>query len=135
MPIQRSDSSSPTLSRANCSPAPIGSARLRASPRRSPHSRAIGYSGKPIRVLIGLDAGGRIVAAKLVEQHEPIVLIGIPAAKLTAFIRGYVGRTIGEAPEQPSAGLPADIISGATVTTMVIGDSITRSAIRVAQSR
>src|SRR5579875_1383757 len=94
-----------------------------------------GYSGKPIRILIAVDFRGRIVAAKLVEQHEPIVLIGIPAAKLTAFIRGYIGRTIGEAPEQPSAGLPADIISGATVTTMVIGDSITRSAIRVAQSR
>jgi NosR/NirI family transcriptional regulator, nitrous oxide reductase regulator len=37
-----------------------------------------GYSGKPIRILIGIDLSGRIVGAKLVEHHEPIVLIGIP---------------------------------------------------------
>jgi NosR/NirI family transcriptional regulator, nitrous oxide reductase regulator len=94
-----------------------------------------GYSGKPIRILIGIDLNGRIVGAKLVEHHEPIVLIGIPAAKLTAFIQAYVGLDIGKSPEAAIKGMPADIISGATVTTMVIGDSIARSAIRVAESR
>lgn len=94
-----------------------------------------GYSGKPIRILVGIDLNGRIVGAKLVEHHEPIVLIGIPPAKLTAFIRAYVGLDIGKSPETAVNGMPADIISGATVTTMVIGDSITRSAIRIAQSR
>jgi NosR/NirI family transcriptional regulator, nitrous oxide reductase regulator len=94
-----------------------------------------GYSGKPIRILVGIDINGRIVGAKLVEHHEPIVLIGIPAAKLTAFIHGYVGLDIGKSPETTLDSLPVDIISGATVTTMVIGDSITRSAIQVAQSR
>jgi NosR/NirI family nitrous oxide reductase transcriptional regulator len=94
-----------------------------------------GYSGKPIRIVIGIDLGGRIVGAKLVEHHEPIVLIGIPAAKLLALIQGYVGHKVGEAPMTVAGGPPTDVISGATVTTMVIGDSITRSALRIAQSR
>ena len=93
-----------------------------------------GYSGKPIRILVGIDLKGGIVGAKLVEQHEPIVLVGIPPAKLTAFIHSYVGRNIGDCTkvaDEPTV----DIISGATVTTMVIGDTITRSAIKIAQSR
>ena len=30
--------------------------------------------------------------ARLVEHKEPIVLIGIPERKITAFIDGYIGR-------------------------------------------
>lgn len=94
-----------------------------------------GYSGKPIRILIGIDLGGRIVGAKLVEHHEPIVLVGIPAAKLEAFIRSYVGQRAVDAVKQAASDSSVDIISGATVTTMVIGDSIVRSAIKVAEAR
>jgi len=39
---------------------------------------AVGYSGKPIRIAIGIDTRGVITGAKLVEHHEPIVLVGIP---------------------------------------------------------
>jgi NosR/NirI family nitrous oxide reductase transcriptional regulator len=94
-----------------------------------------GYSGKPIRILVGIDLSGRIVGAKLVEHHEPIVLVGIPAAKLVALIHDYVGHNIGDVAAATAGGPPTDIISGATVTSMVIADSITRSAIRVAESR
>ncbi|MFV0298815.1 MAG: 4Fe-4S binding protein, partial [Hyphomicrobiaceae bacterium] len=93
-----------------------------------------GYSGKPIRILIGIDVDGRIVGAKLVEHHEPIVLAGIPAAKLEAFIQSYVGQRAADALKRTPSNSQLDIISGATVTTMVIGDSITRSAIKVAES-
>src|SRR3546814_4786995 len=37
-----------------------------------------GYSGKPIHTLVGLDLEATIVGARMVEHHEPIVLIGIP---------------------------------------------------------
>ncbi|SDT57116.1 NosR/NirI family protein [Bradyrhizobium canariense] len=94
-----------------------------------------GYSGKPIRILIGIDLSGRIVGAKLVEHHEPIVLVGIPAEKLVAFIQSYVGHNASDGLKRPVGNSSIDIISGATVTTMVIGDSITRSAIRIAESR
>ena len=37
-----------------------------------------GYSGKPIRMLAGLDKNGVIVGLKVAEHHEPILLAGIP---------------------------------------------------------
>lgn len=93
---------------------------------------AMGYSGKPIRILIGLTKDGKIAGAKLMEHHEPIVLIGIPPARINAFINGYIGQDvsgISAISERP----PVDIVSGATVTVMVIGDSIMRSARRMAR--
>ncbi|WP_417250914.1 4Fe-4S binding protein [Castellaniella sp.] len=92
-----------------------------------------GYSSRPIDTLIGLTLDGQIVAAKLVEHHEPIVLIGIPEARVEAFIQGYVGKNYIKEPPRPGAPPPVDIISGATVTLMVIGDSITRSVLAVAR--
>ena len=94
-----------------------------------------GYSGKPISILIGISLDGKIVGAKLAAHHEPIVLIGIPQAKIENFIHSYVGLSYADAPAALRRGPPVDIVSGATVTTMVIGDTITRSAIRIAQSR
>jgi len=93
-----------------------------------------GYSSKPIDVLVGLADNGRIVGAKLVEHHEPIVLIGIPQSKVDHFIQGYVGLNFLDSPPRHGAPPPVDIVSGATVTLMVIGDSITRSAILVARA-
>lgn len=93
-----------------------------------------GYSGKPISILIGLSLDGKIVSAKLVAHHEPIVLVGIPLEKIENFIHGYVGLSYADIPAAMRKP-PVDIVSGATVTTMVIGDTITRSAVRVAQSR
>ncbi len=92
-----------------------------------------GYSSKPIDTLIGLSLDGQIVGARLVEHHEPIVLIGIPEARVEAFIQGYVGQNYVKQPPRPGAPPPVDIISGATVTLMVIGDSITRSVLAVAR--
>jgi NosR/NirI family nitrous oxide reductase transcriptional regulator len=94
-----------------------------------------GYSGKPISIAVGISLDGKIAGAKLVEHHEPIVLIGIPQGKIENFLNGYVGLNYADAPTALRRGPPVDIVSGATVTTMVIGDSITRSAIRIAQSR
>jgi NosR/NirI family transcriptional regulator, nitrous oxide reductase regulator len=91
-----------------------------------------GYSGKPISILIALDRAGHITAAKLVEHHEPIVLVGIAESRVVHFIQGYVGRSV---VAQDSASTPADLVSGATVSMMVIGDSIMRSSIKVAQAR
>jgi len=92
-----------------------------------------GYSSKPIDIVVGLDNSGTIVGAKLVKHHEPIVLIGIPQSKVDAFIQGYVGLNMITTPRRPGAPPPVDIISGATVTLMVIGDSITRSVMAVAR--
>ena len=94
---------------------------------------AIGYSGKPIHVLLALDLEGVLVGAKLVEHHEPIVLIGIPEDEITAVIDGYLGLDIGEAARAAPGDRDIDIVSGATVTIMVIDDSILRAGIKVAR--
>ncbi len=95
---------------------------------------SVGYSGKPINIVIGLSDAGVIVGAKLVEHHEPIVLIGIPQSKVEHFIQGYVGLNYRDIPSVTRNGPPVDIVSGATVSMMVIGDSITRSAIAIARA-
>ncbi|CAM5204006.1 hypothetical protein OURE66S_03639 [Oligella ureolytica] len=116
-----------------------------------------GYSSKPIDTLVALDNNGEIVGAKLVEHHEPIVLIGIPESRMVDFIQGYVGMNFIKNPLPIGSPPPVDVIvsvrdvngdrdsilrssrilvtyqigmsqtpmiSGATVTLMVIGDSI-----------
>jgi len=94
-----------------------------------------GYSGKPIDILIGIDLSGKIVGAKLVEHHEPIVLVGIPVAKIEKVINDYVGKNILQSPAENTAAPSVDIVSGATVTSMVIADSITRSATHFTHAR
>ncbi|MBX6367353.1 MAG: regulatory protein NosR [Rhodospirillales bacterium] len=91
-----------------------------------------GYSGKPINILVGLALDGTIAGARLVEHHEPIVLVGIPEEKILNFIDGYVGRKV---LDEAASAKTLDLVSGATVTVMVIGDTIMRSAIRVARAK
>ncbi|MEQ8286587.1 4Fe-4S binding protein [Thalassospira sp.] len=91
-----------------------------------------GYSGKPIHVMVAVDQDARIIGVKLVKHSEPIVLIGIPEARIAALTEGYVGFDLVAATKDADHDL--NIISGATVTIMVIDDSILRSGIKVARS-
>lgn len=90
-----------------------------------------GYSSKPIDTMVALANDGTIAGAKLVAHNEPIMLIGIPQSRVDKFIENYVGLNFLTAPPKPGAA-PADIISGATVTLMVINDSMQRSIKAVA---
>ncbi|MBF0126113.1 MAG: regulatory protein NosR [Magnetococcales bacterium] len=93
----------------------------------------IGYSGKPIDILVGMTRGGVITGAKVVKHAEPILLVGIPEQKLFDFVSRYLGRNPLE--EAKSSGRHAvDAISGATVTAIVINDGIRRTALRVANA-
>ncbi|WP_207765832.1 NosR/NirI family protein [Pleomorphomonas carboxyditropha] len=93
---------------------------------------ATGYSGKPINILIGVDDKAVVTGARLVKHSEPIVLVGIPEAKIKAMIEKYTGLDL----KREAAGAPhdLDIVSGATVTIMVIDDSIRRSGIKAART-
>lgn len=95
----------------------------------------IGYSGKPIHVAVAMDIEGNIQGASLLEHSEPIVLVGIPNSKIKAFIDSYVGLNAITLSSSTSNDLPVDIVSGATVTVIVIDVSIKRSAVLLAQSR
>ena len=92
-----------------------------------------GYSGKPIHQLIAIDLNGVIQQVLLVEHHEPIVLIGIPEARITALLNRYVGMDIGAFVRSAGSEHQVDAVTGATVTVMVMDDTIVRSSIRVAR--
>jgi NosR/NirI family transcriptional regulator, nitrous oxide reductase regulator len=93
----------------------------------------VGYSGKPIDVIAAIDAEGTILGAQLAEHHEPIVLIGIPESRVIEFMEAYVGYNPIKAAAAGRAAPDVDIVSGATVTVLVIGDSLVRSAARAAR--
>ncbi|MFP5481254.1 MAG: 4Fe-4S binding protein [Alphaproteobacteria bacterium] len=93
-----------------------------------------GYSGKPIHTLVAVDKDARIIGLKLVKHSEPIVLIGIPQAKVEAMVQGYVGLDLVAEAKSGGTGHEVDIISGATVTVMVIDDSIVRAGLKVARA-
>ncbi|MBF0310464.1 MAG: regulatory protein NosR [Magnetococcales bacterium] len=93
----------------------------------------IGYSGKPIEILAGIDNQGLITGAKVLKHAEPILLVGIPEQKLFDFVARFAGRNpIAEQKEVHKATV--DAISGATVTAIVINDSLRRVALKLFQS-
>lgn len=93
-----------------------------------------GYSGKPIHTLVAVDKDAKIIGVKLVKHSEPIVLIGIPDAKVKALVASYAGLDLVKEAKSGGTGHEVDIISGATVTVMVIDDSIVRSGLKVARA-
>jgi len=93
-----------------------------------------GYSGKPIHVMVGIDLEGKLLGAELVKHSEPIVLIGIPDSKIKKLTSSYRGLDIVAEAAAGGSGHDLEIISGATVTIMIIDDSIVRSAIKVSRA-
>ncbi|QLH73867.1 NosR/NirI family protein [Rhodopseudomonas palustris] len=93
-----------------------------------------GYSGKPIQMLIGIDPNGVITGLKLVDHKEPIVLVGIPEAKILGAVNKLIGADLAPVARGKAAAPQVDIVSGATVTVLVIGDSIVRSATKLIKS-
>jgi NosR/NirI family nitrous oxide reductase transcriptional regulator len=93
-----------------------------------------GYSGKPIHVMAAIGPDARLMGARLVQHAEPIVLIGIPDAKIKALTQSYVGLDLVAEAETGGEAHELEIISGATVTVMVIDDSIVRSGLKVARA-
>jgi NosR/NirI family nitrous oxide reductase transcriptional regulator len=93
-----------------------------------------GYSGKPIHTMVAVDGDAKVIGVNLVKHSEPIVLIGIPDAKMKALAADYAGLDLVAEAESGGTSHDLDIISGATVTVMVIDDSIVRSGLKVARA-
>jgi len=101
--------------------------------------RSAGYSGKPVKILAGLDLDGRITGAVVVEHQEPILVLGIPDGSLQSFIDQLKGADIrkrvrlGEGRDDSEIGI--DMVTGATITSLVFSDSVMRAARQVARAR
>lgn len=93
-----------------------------------------GYSGKPIHTMVAVDKDANILGVSLVKHSEPIVLIGIPESKIRKMMQDYQGLSLKDEAQSGGSDHALDIISGATVTIMVIDDSIIRSGLKVARA-
>ncbi len=93
-----------------------------------------GYSGKPIHVVAAIDDNAILTGVQLVKHSEPIVLIGIPNSKMIALTEGYKGLDLKAEAAAGGDAHDLDIISGATVTVMIIDDSVVRAGIKVARA-
>jgi NosR/NirI family nitrous oxide reductase transcriptional regulator len=100
----------------------------------SDFTTSIGYSGKPIHIAVGIDPSGIIRGFKLIDHHEPIVLIGIPQAKVVAALNSIIGKDLGRVAAGDQRPPQVDIVSGATVTVLVMSDSVVRSAVTLIRS-
>lgn len=94
-------------------------------------SNLVGYSGKHMETLVGMDTNGVITGVKLIFHSEPIVLIGLKEKNYLTFLTQYTGKdikqefTLGE-------GVSMDAVTGATVTAVVQNAIILRSARKAA---
>ena len=100
----------------------------------SDFANATGYSGKPIQLLVGIDTKGVLTGLKLVEHKEPIVLVGIPEKRILEAVNKLIGADMARVASGASPAPQVDIVSGATVTVLVFGDSIVRSATKLIKS-
>ena len=100
----------------------------------SEFANSTGYSGKPIQLLVGIDPKGVLIGLKLVEHKEPIVLLGIPEKRILEAVNKLIGADMESVVRGAAPAPQVDIVSGATVTVLVIGDSIVRSATKLIKS-
>ncbi|HMR32091.1 MAG TPA: 4Fe-4S binding protein [Geminicoccaceae bacterium] len=97
---------------------------------------SIGYSGKPLDILVGLDLSGMITGAVMLEQHEPIMSTGAKATDFDLLVAGLVGRSVREAVSAVRDGSGSDqvdAVAGATVSSSVIVDAVMAAARAVAR--
>jgi NosR/NirI family transcriptional regulator, nitrite reductase regulator len=94
---------------------------------------SVGYSGRPLDVLVALTPDAVIRGARLIQHNEPVLTLGISEADIAAYVSGFAGQDL-RAPVAARQNLP-DVISRATVSTGVIRDGIMRSARTLAIGR
>lgn len=96
---------------------------------------SVGYSGRPLDVLVAITPDARIAGGLLVAHNEPVLTLGISDADIAAYVAGFRGHDLaGTGPAGGPDGLP-DVISRATVSTGVIRDGILRTARTLAIGR
>ncbi|MFK5998285.1 MAG: 4Fe-4S binding protein [Rhodobacterales bacterium] len=93
-----------------------------------------GYSGKPIHIVVGVSTDAVLTGAKLVKHSEPIVLVGIPESKIRRLIHSYAETDLKLETKVKGSSHDLDIVSGATVTVMIIDDTILRAGLRVSRA-
>lgn len=105
-----------------------------------------GFAGKPISMLIGLDTRGRFTGVRILNHHEPVFLHGLGEEPLFEFVDQYQGRSLTEQIVVSTGGnrsgkdadgnvVRFDGVSKATVSVLIINDTILSSALKVARKK
>ena len=97
-------------------------------------AETVGYSGRPLDVLVALTPQAIIAGAQLVQHNEPVLTLGISDEDIAAYVSGFAGHDLRRPFEETAADLP-QVISRATVSTGVIRDGILRTARTLAAGR
>ncbi|MEY8830100.1 4Fe-4S binding protein [Sedimentitalea sp. XS_ASV28] len=84
---------------------------------------SVGYSGRPIDMLVAVDTEARITAARLMQQSEPILTLGLSDDDIARFVSAFDGTDLRSADRSETPRY----ISRATVSTAVIRDAILRT--------
>ncbi|WP_273206676.1 NosR/NirI family protein [Marinobacter subterrani] len=110
-------------------------------------SRLQGFAGKPISMLIGLDTRGRFTGVTVLKHHEPVFLHGLGEAPLFEFVDQYAGHSLREQiiVDTSNSGRSGrdtqgnivhfDGVSKATVSVLIINDTVLSSALKVARNK
>lgn len=95
---------------------------------------SLGFSSKPLDILVGLNNDGRIAGTWLRQHSEPILVIGISDERLRRYVSGFAGLDVRTTVSATAKGVP-DGIAGATISSVIIRDAVLRSARAIAASR
>lgn len=100
-------------------------------------ARSVGYSGRPIDVLVAVTSDGKIAGAELVRHNEPILTLGISTSDIARYVDAFSGvdLTVARSTDFDARSDLPDVISRATVSTGVIRDAILRTARTIALQR
>jgi NosR/NirI family nitrous oxide reductase transcriptional regulator len=97
------------------------------------------YSGKPVELIIGMDLRGEFTGVYVLKHHEPILLVGLPAEALDVFSAQYQHKLVSDRIQIGSRERQGykniDGITSATVTAMVINQTISRASRKLAISK
>ena len=97
--------------------------------------KSVGYSGQPIDIWATLDPAFVVGAARLMRQTEPLLVIGLRPEQLEELVASQSGLDIRSLKRIAAVdGKPGvDHISGATISSNVLRDSVIRAARKAAR--
>ncbi|MCW8843502.1 MAG: protein NirI, partial [Rhodobacteraceae bacterium] len=97
-------------------------------------AESVGYSGRPLDVLVAVSPEAKIAGAILVQHNEPVLTLGISDEDISSYVSSFSQHDLRQSFEDSQKDLP-DVISRATVSTGVIRDGILRTARTLAAGR
>ncbi len=95
---------------------------------------SIGYSSRPIQILLAVDPKAVILSAVMVRQSEPMLQSGRQRDDVDEMVAAFAGRDLTLESAAGGLGNIRSNVSGVTVSVRAIEDSVVRSGLKVAST-